>query len=234
MSKVLKISFILNLILLSHIIYGQNVKKLDLERSEQITYAKNLIKDLRDGYLIVRLQSFNTQVRYFDKLISDPSTDKKTVERSKSELKKILNNRDTFNYNLIRAIDSVYRFSKVRFIYDKDLSLTDIHVNNQSFLNDQLIPDTSMGIGSSKYLIMGYVIMPTSDDNSKQYFRVLTPDFTEVPREIQVPGSGLAFNFTADNGSYKNLKRVMIKKVLRFDRRLQDFYDENVLGKVKK
>lgn len=226
MSKVLRIFFILNLILLSSLIHGQNVKKLELERSKQNKYARNLIKDLKEGYLIVRLQSFHTQSKYLEKLITDPATDKKEVERAKTELNKILNTRDTFNHNLIQAIDSVYKFSNVRFIYDKDLSLTDTSANNRSFLNDMLISDPTLGIGNSKYLIMGYMNLNTSGGNSKQHFRVLTPDFTEVPREIQVPGSGLIYNFTADNGSSSGFKRAMIKKILSFERRLVTFYDE--------
>ncbi len=227
MSKVLKSCFIFILILLSNLLHGQNVKKLDLERSQQLKYAQNLIKDLKDGYLIVRLQSFSTQIRYFEKKMSDPKTDQKELVRSEKELRSIISDRDTFNHILKIAMDSVYKFSQVRFIYDKDYSLTDTAGNNRNFLNDQMKADPSLGIAASKFLLMGYVNITTSSGQSKQYLKVLTPDFTEIPGQMQVPGNGVIFNLASDYNIFK-FRTTMNKKIMKFNKKLEAFYTESL------
>lgn len=230
MSKVLKSGFFFILFLQTFFSEGQIIRKLNLDKSQHLNYAQTLIKDLKDGYLIVRLHYNQSQILHFTKIMEDEASSSKEIKMAKIELKNITAARDNFNQILMTSIDSVYGFSKVRYIYDKDYSETNIDQNNSSFLNVNMKTDPILGIGDSKYLVFGYIDYTTSSGHSNQDFRLLTPDFTEVPKEIQIPGSKMFFNFTFDYGKPMAVKAALIKKMINYNLKLNYFYSKFILG----
>lgn len=230
MSKVLKSGLFFILFIQTFFSEGQIIRKLTLDKSQHLNYAQTLIKDLKDGYLIVRLHYNQAQILYFTKIMEDKASSPKEIKMAQAELKVIISARDNFNQILTASIDSVYKFSKVRFIYDKDYSETNIDQNNASFLNVNMEMDPILGIGNAKYLVFGYMDYTTSTGRSNQDFRLLTPDFTEVPKQIQIPGSKMLFNFTFDYGKPTAVKSALIKKIANYNLRLNYFYSKFILG----
>ncbi len=230
MSKVLKSGFFFILFIQTFFSQGQTIRILTLDKSQHLNYAQTLIKDLKDGYLIVRLHYNQAQILHFTKIMADKASSPNEIKMAKTELINITATRDNFNQIIITSIDSVYKFSKVRYIYDKDYSETNIDQNNASFLNVDMEMDPILGIGNAKYLVFGYMDYTTSSGRSNQDFLLLTPDFTEVPNQIQIPGSKMLFNFTFDYGKQTAVKAALIKKIFNYNLRLNNFYSKFILG----
>ncbi|MFZ1357263.1 MAG: hypothetical protein WAS28_02195, partial [Saprospiraceae bacterium] len=108
MSKVLKSGLFFILFIQTFFSEGQIIRKLTLDKSQHLNYAQTLIKDLKDGYLIVRLHYNQTQILHFTKIMEDKASSPKEIKMAQSELKDIISARDNFNQILIASIDSVY------------------------------------------------------------------------------------------------------------------------------
>lgn len=219
----LKNSFFLILFLLTSNLHGQIVKKLALSKSEQTNLAKKMIHELKDGVLIVRLNFHQNQVTYFESIINDDKQSEKDRSWAKNSLKSIESRRDTFNTFLRFAMDSVYKYSEVRYIYDKDYNAKDPQANEGKFLNADWKKDPSLNIGNRNFLVLIYTNLTKSTGQSKENFRVVSPDFTDVPKEMQIPGSGILFNIKSDIRNIPIFKKAMINKVLSYQTKLDEF-----------
>ena len=228
MSKVLKNSFFLILFLLSFNLHGQIVKKSPLSKKEQQAFARTLIQDLNKGVLLVRLNFHQNQINYFRSIIEDQSQPEKDRKWARTSLNDIESRRDTFNIFLRAALDSVYRFSEVRYIYDKDYNSNDPAENEGNFLNKKFVKDPSISIGNKKFLLLIYTNLTLTSGQSKENFRIVSPDFTDVPEAIQIPGSGILFNIKSDIRNIPQFKKAMINKVRSYQEKLDEYYSNGL------
>lgn len=222
MSKLHKSFIFFHLFLSFHMLTAQTTDSptpTQIRRGE----ATKLAGRLRDGVLVVRLLSNKSQTEHLTAIINDPAAGDRDKRLARTSLEDIIARRDTFNSILRWAVDSIYRFSDVRYIYDSDYSKTDMDHNNRSFLNAQNRKDPSLDIGDRPFLILAYVNRTTSAGNSKQNFRLLTPDMKEAPREIQVPGTSFFLNILMDSSANKKSREAMIKKLFSFQERLNEY-----------
>jgi|GEM_PF-1367004 len=223
MSKVLKSCFFFILFLLSINLNGQIVQKLTLNKKEQKILADKLIHQQKGGILLVRLNFHEKQIDYFNSVIEDQNQSEKDKSWATKSRNEIIERRDTFNTFIRNAFDSVYTFSKVRYIFDKDYSAKDPGKNNGHFLNDQWQKDPSLNIGNQDFLVLSYTNLNMSSGQSKENFRVTTPDFTDVPGSIQIPGSGVLFNIKSDIRNIPQFRKAMIKKILSYQEKLDEY-----------
>lgn len=90
MSKVLKSGLFFILFIQTFFSEGQIIRKLTLDKSQHLNYAQTLIKDLKDGYLIVRLHYNQAQILYFTKIMEDKASSPKEIKMAQAELKVII------------------------------------------------------------------------------------------------------------------------------------------------
>src|SRR5690606_36981920 len=91
------------------------------------------------------------------------------------------------------------------------------------FLNADWKKDPSLNIGNRNFLVLIYTNLTKSTGQSKENFRVVSPDFTDVPKEMQILGSGILFNIKSDIRNIPIFKKAMINKVLSYQTKLDEF-----------
>lgn len=125
--------------------------------------AYQAIRDLKEGCLIVSLQSQSRKIESLQQAVADPSIKASEKNRVQLLLDKTVQERDTFNTKFAGAFSKVYDFSAVLFIYDTSLVALKNGVRAGIFLNDALLPDPSITTaGQSKLFVLRY---ESSKDN---------------------------------------------------------------------
>jgi len=79
----------------------------------------NAIKELKEGYLIIRFPTYKSKVDTLNAMASR-ATDPKNKERISKELQQTIEERDTLFADYIEAFKTRYTFSKVAYIFDYD------------------------------------------------------------------------------------------------------------------
>jgi hypothetical protein len=77
------------------------------------------IKDLKEGYLIVRFPAYRAKIDTLTAMVAR-STDEKNKKRLEDQLQEAIEERDTLLADYIDAFKNAYHFSKVAYFFDYD------------------------------------------------------------------------------------------------------------------
>lgn len=138
----------------------------------------SVLRDFKNGTLVVRLKSHDKKLKKIDALLKDNNIGNSDKKRLEDKRDYIITNRDRFNQELIAAFGTAYSFSNVAFIYDKDLKKFRTNDRDQIFLNQDLDPSNEPPVLSGTIYYFGEGQTNTSgnsvegllvmDENSKQ------------------------------------------------------------------
>jgi hypothetical protein len=134
------------------------------QTSDAIINAQS-IKQLRKGYLLVRLESKENKINFLEQQMKHKDCDEKCKTKKEEELKDIRQTRDSFNIEFIKALKSNFRFSRVFFYYDKDhQKLADAQYKGNLFLDEHLNYTTINSINIDSMLILKKGLTPNSEN----------------------------------------------------------------------
>lgn len=197
-------------------------------QSESPSSAKGQAALLKKGFLIVRLPSFDKQEKYYNAIIGDSLSGKKERERAQAQLHALTTRRDGLIRVLRHTIDSVYRFSEVRYISQRDFNSPDKDSINQSFLTPETFKDPSLSIGDRPYMVLAYMDRTSEAGTNMLNLRLLLADGNEANHAIQFPGVGNIINILLDNGKFDAAEKLLLKRMMKFQNRLQKQYANSV------
>ncbi len=124
---------------------GQATKKKD---------ARQLLQQLHEGTLIVRLQSNDRKIKELQRLIDSPDLNEKSKSRFRNMLKTTLADTRQEGLDMMVAFAGNYNFSKVLFIYDTASVSLKNGVAGGYFLNDSLETDPLLRLESKDWLLL--------------------------------------------------------------------------------
>ncbi|KXK18841.1 MAG: hypothetical protein UZ08_BCD001001666 [Candidatus Parvibacillus calidus] len=197
-------------------------------QSESPSSATGQAALLKKGFLIVRLPSYDKQEKYYNAIIGDSLSGKKERERAQAQLHALTTRRDGLIRVLRHTIDSVYRFSEVRYISQRDFNSPDKDSINQSFLTPETIKDPSLSIGDRPYMVLAYMDRTSEAGTNMLNLRLLLADGNEANQAIQFPGVGNIINILLDNGKFDAAEKLLLKRMMKFQNRLQKQYANSV------
>ncbi len=193
--------------------------------SQNITQdAPGQAKLLKQGVLVIILNNNTNQINYLKAIIDNEKSDKKSRDHAQKSMDAITTRTDNFNRIIRHAFDSVYQYSEVRYIFQKDFKKEDVSSNNQHFLDRNNVVNPDLSIGNKPYLIMSYMDRTTASGSTALSLRLLLPDKSEAHRNIQFPGVGNIINIMLDNGKYKTAENMLIKRIIKFQKHLRNNY----------
>lgn len=197
--------------------------------------AQNIANDapaqaklLKRGVLVIVLNNNINQITHLKAIIDDEKSDRKSRDQAQKSMDAITARTDNFNRIVRHAFDSVYKFSEVRYIFQKDFKKEDSLSNNQHFLDHNNVPNSGLSIGDRAYLIMSYMDRTTASGTTALSLRLLLSDKSEAHRDIQFPGVGNIINIMLDNGKYKTAENMLIKRIIKFQKHLRDNYISSI------
>lgn len=118
----------------------------EVERSEAALAA------IRNGYLIIRLESNSKKIASLEKTLKNPKLKPKAKER----LNKLLEDTKTAtrqnNQTILQAFKKAYEFSPVRFMYDYDTPKLKDRQMSGYFLNDFLELDSTIQLDTFSFV----------------------------------------------------------------------------------
>lgn len=195
--------------------YAQAVEGYDREEA----YAD--IQTLSEGVLVVRLES---EERKINALREKGAASARSGQQIEAEIQSLIEKRDSFNINLIRAFAQEFTFCPVYFIYDTD-SRSFLEGNREGiFLNHKARRDSTVTWSHKNYLglrsgeaLNGPEGLIVTDDR----FRDLPNPF---PGFVKKNSAGSIFNWLLARDIYyvKNADRMVGK----LQRKLTNFYEQ--------
>lgn len=100
-----------------------NICQSNAQTNDPDYTAYDLIQDLRQGQVLVRLKSHHKKLEALNRELSRPDSDPEYRKRVEKEIRAIVSDRDSFNLNLMKAMKEHFVFCRSHFYYDKDHQL---------------------------------------------------------------------------------------------------------------
>ncbi|HRG34324.1 MAG TPA: hypothetical protein PLN76_13690 [Saprospiraceae bacterium] len=102
------------------ILLSLNIWQLQGQQKANFINGYDLINQLHDGQLLVRLKSHHNKLTALQGELDSTSKNIKYQQRVQKEIHYLMAERDSFNKNLILAMQSNFKFCPVFYFYDKD------------------------------------------------------------------------------------------------------------------
>ena len=150
----LVILFCIPLLLCTHPATGQEAPLL---REERAAIARESIKALYGGTLIVRLPSYQTKIDGMKDILSSSGPDSPNRKRVEKLLEATLADRKEFNQNMMAAFEEVYGFSSAYFMLDTATAALKSGRLEGIFLNSSLDVDPTIQLdGAPPYFVLRF------------------------------------------------------------------------------
>ena len=199
-----------------------------LSAEARIEITKQAIKDLKNGVLVVRLKTGNSQLKALERVANSPSVSEEEKEKFKIKIVSLKKEIQLENESLIQSMKENYFFSEVLYIADTTVYL--LKENNQHgyFLNEKMEVDKSISLNDKSYLIAYYGATASSTKSGVEGIVVLGRDFKELADPFP--------HFTGITTARKELGKFFKKRtemdyyklmVQRFENRLNELYELN-------
>lgn len=129
---------------------------IELEK-EKKEFAFNSIKELKNGALVVRLQTNHRKIAILEATLRDPKLKPAQYKRHKAILDGTVKRRNEFNETIAKMFADSFRFCPVYLMYDTCSDALAKGVRKGLFLNKQLQPDTSIELPEPNVFLVNYV-----------------------------------------------------------------------------
>ena len=146
--KVYIFIFLFNLLSFLPVLAQQTAKEI------QVATAEQAIQDLKNGALIVRLQSKNNKIQKLEELIASPEVSASKKEQLRKELTATIDDRNRYNIELVTAITDLYSFSQVYFMYDTASISLKNGTRNGIFLNANMEYDPGITLKEDHFFVL--------------------------------------------------------------------------------
>lgn len=176
----------------------------------------SLVQDFRSGTLIIRLKSYENKLNSIEELLQNSNTSTSYRKRLTEKRDLIIANRDRFNQDLVTAFSKNYTFTKVRFMFDRDVKRFQSGALDGVFLGPDLTPLSEVKpiIGSYYFFGEGFTQVP---GNSREGLLVMDKNGDQLPSwfpsYIRAKSNGKSFfaMFGGDRYPYLPAKKILEK-----------------------
>jgi hypothetical protein len=186
---------------------------------QQNTTAEELIANLKNGAAIVRLYMNKPKSDMLVKSINDD----KSTESYKKAVQKMLDehqsDRAAYVLHVIKAFKQNYTFSKVYFMYDYDQKKLKDGIKSGIFLNEIGVPDPSIVLTESHFLIFGR-------GNNDESIIISQLNGEEMPKEFPVTYKRTVFDVFSFVFSTDKLSNFVGK----LNQKLKKFYTKKLMA----
>lgn len=117
--------------------------------------ADSMIKELKEGVLVVRLKSYRNNLAAIDETLSKTDLSKRERKRWTKTRKLMVRDRDRFNKELVKGLHDQYDFSEFLVMYDTVMHQLLDGVDSGYFLNEDLEVDPMLALSGRPFAIIG-------------------------------------------------------------------------------
>jgi len=174
------------------------------------------IKDLKEGYLLVRLPAYKAKIDTLTAM-SARSTDEKRKKRLDDQLREAIEERDTLLADYVDAFKNVYHFSKVAYFFDYDGR--DLNTANYYNLDGDRIAVADLSEGPLFYLYFERTEVD-AQDALVVYNRYIKKIPDPFPNDFMRGGINFLFLKLSD-------KKFPTWRVSRMDKKFYKYWGEN-------
>ena len=210
----------------STVVCAQNESELS-DSALPKSRARQAIKDIKDGVLIIRLAGKSKKIQELERLAASDELDDATRRRLQKQAAANREAQKRFNINLTYAFSNHYRFSEVLFLYDTEMPQLLAGKQQGFFLDRNLRPDPSVSLNHRSFCLLTQGFAGT-DGAAKD--ALLITDSRLEPLQPPFPYYVALNNFGTLIGSFlgsQNLNRRSAYKMARkFDKRFNKFYQQ--------
>ncbi len=112
------------------------------------------IQALREGAIVVRLPSKRNKLKALNEALAKDNLDAKTRARYEAEIEKTIEKRDRYNRELVNAMEELYDFSALYFVYDTAVVQLKSGVKEGIFVNENLESDPQIRLEEKTFFVL--------------------------------------------------------------------------------
>ena len=198
-------------------------------REERVETARESVRALKQGTLIVRLPSYQTKIDGLKDVLSSAGPDSPNRKRIEKQLEQTLADRQEFNQNIMEAFREAYNFSEVHFMLDTATATLKTGQLQGYFLNDNLETDPAIQLeGPIPYFILRFGSTSNMTTDGLEAMVVMNDRFQDMYKPF--PYYQRLNDFAAVMGSIfpapDQKKKDALRIVGKLNAKLHDFYQE--------
>ncbi len=197
--------------------FASIVKAQELSRSERKAAAKEAIKTLKDGTLVLRLKSKNNKITAIEKLLSSKDLNEATRNRLRKNLKSTIEQRNKYNVSLTQAFENHYSFSNIYYMYDTASVSLKRGVTSGIFLDNSLELDPAIKIPDGDFFVIKTGTTDSSSTTGVEALVIMDKNLKDLERPfpyyVRINSIGRLFTriFNHRNLVKKDSKQVVMK-----------------------
>lgn len=198
------------------------------QSAREIRYekARGMVKELKEGILIVRLPSEQKKIQELERLAALEESSNNMKKQYKKSIKTIIKDRDESNKALVAAFSSVYDFSEVLFFYDT-ASVAIKEGRQTGFVNSSLKEDPTINLNNKAFYVLRQGGLDASTSTGLDAIVVMDNQFVDLQRPfpyyVRIRGFMQVFKKIFSPG--KGSERTAIELVERLNEQLWVFYE---------
>lgn len=204
-----------------------------LPRRERIERARESIKALKGGALIVRLPSHQKKIDALKGILSSTGQDSPNRKRLEKQFKSTLADRQEFNQNIMMAFNEAYNFSEAYFILDTATASLKGGQFQGIFLDDSLQPDPAIRLAAPPpYFVLRFG--STSDMTTDGLEAMVITDGQFEDMDKPFPYYQRLNDFSAFMGSIfpapDQKEKDALRIVSKLNKKLHEYYNQVLLA----
>ncbi len=202
---------------------GQEESSSKEERAEM---ARENIKALKEGALIVRFPSYQSKIDALENILGSTGPDNPNRKRVEKQLEQTLADRKEFNQNIMSAFREVYNFSEVYFMLDTATAALKTGRLQGFLLNSALEADPSIRLGDPPYFILRFGSTSDMTTDGVEAMVVMNGQFEDLDKPF--PYYQRLHDFAAVMGSIfpvqDQKKKDALRIVGKLNEKLKEYY----------
>lgn len=197
-----------------------------LSKEEAWAKAKEQIKELHEGTLLVRIPTQHKKIAALEALLQNDQLPTANRQRLEDQLETTRQEARNFAHYVIEAFDTAYDFSKVLFMYDTDMAALQSSSPGGFFLNREGKADTSIVLDQPNFYLLRFGF--STGEATSHTDAMIIADASIQDLQKPFPYEVRLTDFIATVGQLlpapEQEKKDIIRSVAKLNRNLQKFF----------
>lgn len=191
----------------------------------RVEQAAAAIQALKNGVLVMRLRSDHRKIEVLERQLATPNLKEKYRTRLQHLLEDTRRDVAIENQHLLAAFREHFDFTEVLFMYDTAIYSLNRGVHKGIFLNDSLLPDSTISLAGRPYRLARFGSL--SGMNHRKSLIGMDLNFKDLPAPFPTSGNvsvweGIALIFKK-NDTWKSNYHFHVS---RFNKQLHKFFEK--------
>lgn len=195
---------------------------------ERKQIAREQIKKLKEGILVVRLSSNHRKIAALQSLLDGGALSKKDQQRIENQLRTTLENTHKANARMITAFKTYYDFSEAFFMLDTSSQVLKKGKQKGIFLNDSLEVDSTLSLNNRDFHVARFGNLDQANSTGFKAMILMDKNFKDLqgpfPFYVRINnfGSVIGSIFPKPKQAQRNANKI-VKKL---NKNLKSFYHQ--------